>query len=111
MWRKVSIMGRVAFKMRLKQGQKEEYRKRHSNIWPEIEELLQQAGISDYSIYFDEETHLLFAIQNTSNEEGSQSLGNYAIMQKWWDYMADIMEVNPDNSPVSDQLEELFYLP
>ena len=103
-------MKRVAFKMYLKEGYKEEYRKRHNELWPEVAELLKRAGINDYSIFLDENTHALFAVQTINNEEGSQSLGHQEIIQKWWDYMADIMEVNPDNSPVSEELEELFYL-
>lgn len=103
-------MKRVAFKMYLKEGAKEEYRKRHNQLWPEVAELLKEAGISDYSIFLDEKTHALFAVQSLSTEEGSQSLGHQEIIQKWWDYMADIMVVNVDNSPVSEALEELFYL-
>lgn len=103
-------MRRIAFKMYLKEGFKEEYRKRHEKIWPEITALLKKAGISDYSIFLDEGSHVLFAVQTLSSEEGSQSLGHQKIIQQWWDYMADIMEVNPDNSPVSEPLDELFYL-
>lgn len=103
-------MKRVAFKMFLKEGFKEEYRKRHNELWPEVVDLLKKAGISDYSIFLDEKTHELFAVQTLSREKGSQSLGHQEIIQHWWDHMADIMEVNPDNSPVSEELEELFYL-
>ena len=103
-------MKRIAFKMYLKEGFKEEYRRRHNEIWPEITALLKKAGISDYSIFLDEGSHALFAVQTLSSKEGSQSLGHQEIIQRWWDYMADIMEVNPDNSPVSESMEELFYL-
>lgn len=100
----------MAFKMHLKQGCKEEYRKRHTELWPEVAESLKKAGISNYSIFLDESTHALFAVQTSSNDEGSQSLGHQEIIKRWWDYMADIMEVNPDNSPVSEPLEEMFYM-
>ena len=103
-------MQRLAFKMYLKQGQKEEYKKRHNEIWPELKQLLKEAGIGDYSIFLDEETHTLFAIQKVEGDAGSQDLASHPIVQKWWDYMADIMEVNPDNSPVSIPLQEVFYL-
>ena len=96
--------------MCLKPGQKEEYKKRHDKIWPELKQLIKEAGVSDYSIFLDEETNLLFAFQKVSREEGSQDLGRNEIVQKWWNYMSDIMEVNTDNSPVSIPLEEVFYL-
>lgn len=103
-------MERKAFKMHLNKGQKAEYKKRHDEIWPELKQLLKQAGISEYSIFFDEETDTLFAFQKVSGKGGSQDLEKHEIVKKWWDYMADIMKVNADNSPVSVPLEEVFYL-
>ena len=104
-------MQRLAFKMKLNSGQKEAYKKRHDELWPELKELLKENGISEYSIFFDEETGTLFAFQKVSGEGGSQDLAQNSIVKKWWDFMADIMEVNPDNSPISTQLEEVFYMP
>jgi L-rhamnose mutarotase len=103
-------MARVAFKMKLNPGQKEEYKKRHSEIWPELKLLLQEKGISDYSIFFDEETSILFAFQNVNETQTSQDLGQEPIVHKWWAFMADIMKTNPDKSPVVTPLEEVFYM-
>ncbi|RYY36880.1 MAG: L-rhamnose mutarotase [Sphingobacteriaceae bacterium] len=102
-------MQQIAFKMKLKNGFKDEYKRRHDAIWPELQQLLKDNGVSDYSIFFDEETHSLFAVQKVSGES-SQSLATSPIVQKWWAYMADIMETNPDNSPISKPLPMLFYL-
>lgn len=103
-------MKRVAFKMHLNEGMKKEYIKRHNEIWPELKQLLKEAGISDYSIFLDEETNTLFAFQQVSGDGGSQDLGKTEIVQKWWAFMKDIMKSNPDNSPVSTELEEVFYM-
>lgn len=103
-------MERLAFKMYLNEGQKEEYRKRHNALWPELHKLLKGAGVSEYSIFLDEETSILFAFQKVSGEGGSQDLGQTEIVKKWWKFMADIMKTNPDNSPVSVALEEVFYM-
>ena len=103
-------MKRVGFKMKLKPGFKQEYIKRHNEVWPEIVKLIKDSGISEYSIFLDEETNILFGIQNVSGETSSQGLGSVEIQQKWWDYMADIMETNPDHSPITVFLEEVFYL-
>lgn len=104
------FMIRTAFKMKLKPGCRQEYKKRHDAIWPELKQLLKNAGVSDYSIFLDEETNTLFAVQKTSGTQGSQDLGQQAIVKKWWAYMADIMETNPDNSPVTIPLPEVFYM-
>jgi L-rhamnose mutarotase len=96
--------------MRLKEGCVEEYKKRHDEVWPEIVKLLKDAGISDYSIFFDEETHTLFAVQKQAGQSSSQELGHEKIVQKWWAFMADIMVTNPDNSPVTVPLREVFHM-
>lgn len=103
-------MKRLAFKMYLKEGQKAEYKKRHGQIWTELKQLLKEAGICEYSIFLDEETNTLFAFQKVGGEGGSQDLGKTEIVKKWWAYMADIMQVNSDNSPVLIELEEVFYM-
>lgn len=103
-------MKRTAFKMHLNPGTMEEYKKRHDEIWPELKKLLKESGISEYSIFLDEETHTLFAFQKVSGNSGSQDLGQTEIVKKWWKYMADIMKTNPDNSPVTTELEEVFYM-
>ena len=103
-------MERLAFKMYLNEGQKEEYKKRHNELWPALRQLLKSAGVSEYSIFLDEETSTLFAFQKVSGEGSSQDLGSNPIVQKWWAYMADIMETNDDNSPRMVPLDEVFYM-
>lgn len=103
-------MTKQAFKMKLNPGQKDEYKRRHAAIWPELVKLLHDNGVSDYSIFLDEETSTLFAVQNQEGVNSSQDLGGTAIVQKWWAYMADIMETNADNSPISIPLEQVFYM-
>ena len=87
-----------------------EYKKRHDELWPELHKLLKESGLSEYSIFFDEETNILFAFQKQASDKGSQDLGKTEIVQKWWKHMADIMETNPDNSPVTSPLEEVFFM-
>jgi L-rhamnose mutarotase len=96
--------------MYLNEGQKQEYKKRHDEIWPELKKMLKESGVSDYSIFFDEETSTLFAVQKVSGEEGSQDMGKTEIVKTWWKFMSDIMKTNPDHSPVTVPLEEVFYL-
>jgi L-rhamnose mutarotase len=103
-------MKRDAFKMFLKKGCEAEYEKRHNEIWPELAQLLRESGVYDYSIFWDKDTNILFAVQKVKGDASSQDMGDNPIVQKWWNYMADIMETNPDNSPVSIPLKEVFYM-
>nr|WP_294898152.1 L-rhamnose mutarotase [uncultured Pedobacter sp.] len=102
------MTNQIAFKMKLKPGFKDEYKKRHDEIWPELAELLQQAGIFNYSIFLDEETNILFAVQHLNGN--TPDLTQKSIMKKWWVYMADIMETNADQSPIAVELPRMFHL-
>src|SRR5262245_15964834 len=103
-------MQRVAFKMKLFQGTEAEYKKRHDELWPELAQLLKETGIQEYSIFLDEATGFLFGFLKISDKVKLDELPSYPVMKKWWAYMKDIMESNPDNSPVSVPLKEVFYL-
>lgn len=103
-------MKRSAFKMKLKPGFEAEYKKRHDEIWPEMDEVLREAGIVEYSIFLDEETLFLFAFQKLRDDNTADELPRNPVVRKWWDYMSDIMEYNPDNTPVVIPLKEVFRL-
>ena len=96
--------------MKLLPGCRDEYIKRHNQIWPELVILLRKEGISNYSIFLDEETNWLYAYQEQTGVSSSQDLGSNEIVKRWWKYMADIMETNPDNSPVTVPLKQVFYM-
>lgn len=96
--------------MKLKKGFREEYIRRHDAIWPELKELLSSNGISDYTIFLDNETDTLFAVQKQAEGSSSQELGSEEVVRRWWDHMSDIMETNSDNSPVSTPLEQVFHM-
>ncbi|KAB2698946.1 L-rhamnose mutarotase [Ochrobactrum sp. Kaboul] len=101
---------RYAFRMMLNPGMEAEYRRRHDEIWPELVELLHAAGVSDYAIYLDEETNILFGVLSRSAGHGMAALPDHPVMKKWWAHMADIMATNPDNSPVSVDLKPVFHM-
>jgi L-rhamnose mutarotase len=102
---------RIAFKMQLFRGFEEEYRRRHDELWPDLQQLLKENGISEYSIFLDASTNALFGVLKAEDPAALDTLPHNPVMQKWWHYMKDIMETNPDHSPVSVPLQELFYLP
>jgi L-rhamnose mutarotase len=104
-------MERRAFKMKLHRGFEEEYKKRHTALWPDLKLLLKSSGISEYSIYLDETTNHLFGVMKAEDPALLQNLPEHPVMKKWWSYMRDIMETNDDHSPVSIPLQEVFYLP
>lgn len=101
---------RIAFTMKLKAGSEEEYKKRHDELWPEMATLLKESGIHQYSIFLDRETGALFGYFIKDTDIPNLQSTEHPIVQKWWKYMSDIMEVNEDFSPIQKSLEEVFYL-
>lgn len=104
-------MEQIAFRMRLRPGQVAEYRRRHDEIWPELVALLKQSGISDYSIFHDAADGSLFAVLRRAEDHAMDKLPEQAVMRRWWDAMAELMETNPDRSPIVAPLERVFHLP
>jgi L-rhamnose mutarotase len=98
------------FKMFLNPGQAAEYERRHDLLWPEMKDMIHEYGGSNYTIFFDEETNILFAYLEVKDPARWDKSAETAICRKWWDYMADIMEVNPDNSPVVVDMKMVFRL-
>ena len=96
--------------MTLKPGVVAEYKKRHDEIWPELAAALKAAGVSDYSIFLDEETLTLFAVQKLSANNSAAQLSDLPVVRQWWDFMAPLMETQPDHSPVTRPLKEVFHL-
>ena len=99
-----------AFKMKLFPGMEEEYRRRHDALWPEMKEMIHAYGGRNYSIFLDRETLTLFGTLEIESEEEWARSADTEICRRWWHYMADIMETNSDESPVSVDLVPVFHL-
>jgi L-rhamnose mutarotase len=105
-----AAMQRHAFKMFLKPGHADEYRRRHDAIWPELKSLLGETGIRNYSIFLDAETNVLFAYLERTDDHRMDELPHHPVMRRWWDFMKDVMAANPDGSPASAPLAGVFHL-
>lgn len=103
-------MEQIAFRMQLKPGRQEEYRRRHDEIWPELAELLTRSGIRDYSIFLDEATGALFAVLRLTPDNTREILPDHPVMRRWWDHMAPLMEVEESNKPLEWPLAPMFHL-
>jgi L-rhamnose mutarotase len=101
---------KYAFKMQLNSGKLAEYKKRHDEIWPELVTLLRDAGVSDYSIYLDEDTNILFGVLWRTEPHKMAALPEHEIMKRWWAHMADIMQTYPNNEPVAKPLLSVFHM-
>ena len=103
-------MIRKFFLMQLNRGAEEEYRQRHNPIWKELEEVLLTHGVHNYSIALHAETGELFAYVEIEDEVRWNAIAQTPACRRWWEHMADLMQVNPDRSPRATELREVFHL-
>lgn len=103
-------MIRKAFVFQLFSDCREEYRRRHNPIWPELQDVLRAHGAHNYSIFLDSTTDKLFAYVEIEDEARWQAIAATDVCRRWWAYMKDLMETNPDNSPQALELAEVFHL-
>ena len=101
---------RKAFVMSVHAGQEEEYERRHSPIWPELAAELQAHGVHKYSIFLHAETRQLFGYVEVDDEAQWDAIADTEVCRRWWRHMAALMPSNPDNSPESTPLREVFHL-
>jgi L-rhamnose mutarotase len=104
-------METIAFRMRLNPGQADEYRRRHDALWPELAAALKAAGIANYRIFLDPETHHLYAVLDRPPDHRMDDLPASPVMRRWWAHMADIMATGPDGAPEQVPLTPMFHLP
>jgi L-rhamnose mutarotase len=103
-------MIRKAFVLQVHEDQHEEYHNRHNPIWPELEAVLKSHGVHNYSIFLHPETSQLFAYVEIEDESRWESIARTEVCRKWWTHMKEIMPSNPNNSPMSVDLQEVFHI-
>lgn len=96
--------------MAIHEGQAAEYQRRHQPIWTELRAALLAHGVQSYSIYLDPETNDLFGYVECENDEQWRAVANSEVCRRWWRHMREIMPANPDDSPVTRDLREVFHL-
>lgn len=103
-------MIRKAFVMSVNAGAEAEYERRHRPIWEELEAVLKDHGVHNYSIFLHPETRQLFAYAEIEDEARWAAIASSEVCQRWWKHMGDIMPANPDSSPVARDLREVFHI-
>lgn len=103
-------MIRRAFRMSVHPDHQQEYTRRHQPVWRELEETLLAHGVRTYSIYLDPASNDLFAYMEFDNEARFAAVAATDVCRRWWGHMRELMPSNPDQSPVSRPLEEVFHI-
>ena len=101
----------MAWRGRIKPGMKDEYIRRHDDIWPEMAALLKEAGIYNYTIFCS--GHELFGYYECEKGVGfaEQTQAGSPVVDRWNDYMKDVLELEMDpETGAQPKLEIVFRL-
>ena len=104
-------MKRQCFMFKIKEKHKEEYKKHHKNVWPEMLEVIRKSGRENYSIFMTPEGLLFGYFETSDTFEKSLSIEDENINRKWQDLMAPYFE-NIGGEHYEERiiiLEEVFY--
>ena len=88
-------MKNYAWVLEVRPGYEEEYKKRHDEIWPEMVDMLREAGLRNYNIF----RHGLTLFGYFETEDLKKSINHIAkseVNKKWAEFMAPIMKVDID---------------
>lgn len=96
--------------MAVGRGGQTEYERRHRPVWPELEAALIDHGVRSYSIFLDAETKRSLRVRGDRVRGAVAALASTDVCRRWWSHMRDLMPTNPDNSPVSRDLREVFHI-
>ena len=89
-------MERFAWKAKLLQGKKEEYIRRHDEIWPEMTALLDKAGMHNYTIWCAGDELFGYYEAEKGAAYASKIQAESPVVGKWDEYMKDVMEIEID---------------
>ena len=104
-------MEKYAWKAKIKKGMKDEYVKRHDEIWEELKILLKQAGICNYTIWTDGETLFGYYECEKGVDFAAKTQAESPVVDKWNEYMKDVMEMELDEETgAQPKLEKVFTL-
>lgn len=103
-------MIRKAFVMSVHPGREQEYEHRHNPVAADLEAALRAHGVRNYSIFLHARTRQLFAYAEIESEQLWRAIAETPACRRWWSQMRAIMPSHADDSPVSEDLREVFHL-
>ena len=105
-------MGRVAYVFKIKPELKNEYKRIHDEIWPELKKAIRDCGQRNYSLFFRKDGTIFAYLETDDFESGNEKLNNMDISIRW-EKMMDKYFVKDDDTalgPEMEILEEVWHL-
>jgi L-rhamnose mutarotase len=99
---------RVCFELRVRADRLDEYRERHSAVWPEMLAALREAGWTNYSLFLREDGLLIGYLESPDFQAAQRAMEATDVNARWQEEMSELFESG--EAPVFARLEEVFHL-
>jgi len=103
---------RICFLLRVKPERLEEYKRRHSSVWPDMLQALRETGWSNYSLFLRDDGMLVGYLETENFERARAGMAGREVNERWQREMADFFlqraGLLPDRA--MQPLEEVFHL-
>jgi L-rhamnose mutarotase len=106
-------MQRVCFILHVRKNRLEEYKERHKQVWPEMQDALRQTGWHNYSLFLRDDGMLVGYVETPDFQKALDGMAALEINARWQREMREFFE-DPQGRDADRQmqpLEQVFYLP
>jgi L-rhamnose mutarotase len=105
-------MKRVCFLLQVKRGRLAEYKERHREVWPEMQQALRETGWTNYSLFLREDGLLVGYVETPDFEKALSGMAAREVNARWQAQMKEFFEDPGGRAPDEQMrgLEEVFHL-
>jgi L-rhamnose mutarotase len=105
-------MERICFILQVKKDRLEEYKERHKQVWPEMQEALRQTGWHDYSLFLRDDGLLVGCLRTPDFQKALDGMAALDVNRRWQSQMREFFEdpAGRDADRQMQPLEQVFYL-
>jgi len=101
---------RSCFLMRVRPEAMDEYKRRHSEVWPEMLAALRQTGWRNYSLFAAGDGLVVGYVETDDLDAALAGMQRMPVNDRWQAEMAPMFEAGAAPDTTFERLEEIFHL-
>jgi L-rhamnose mutarotase len=105
-------MRRVCFVLQIRPERLAEYKERHKNVWPEMQQALRETGWGNYSLFLRPDGMLVGYVETGDFQRALAGMAAREVNARWQKEMTEFFMNPPGVAPdqAMSPLEEVFHL-
>jgi L-rhamnose mutarotase len=103
-------MERVCFTFEIRPGMADEYKRRHDEIWPELVEAIQDAGLRNYSLFRRGQQVIAYVECHPDAATAFAKIGAADVNRRWAEWFQDVIVALTDDDGNLFRADEVWHL-